>query len=92
MRTLWVAAAFLAGLVPAAAGPVGTAFTNQGRLSNGGAPAAGAYDLQFRLFDSASGTTQVGPTILRDDLQVVSGLFATVRYFGAGPRRGQVVK
>ena len=30
-----------------------TVFTYQGRLSDGGAPANGAYDLQFKLFDTA---------------------------------------
>ena len=29
-------------------------FTYQGRLTDGGTPATGIYDLQFLLFDSAS--------------------------------------
>src|SRR5437870_7471033 len=35
-----------------------TAFTYQGKLTDGGAPANGTYDLQFTLFDGAS--AQVG--------------------------------
>ena len=34
--------------------PVGTAFTYQGRLSDGGTPPTGPYDLQFRLFDAST--------------------------------------
>ena len=30
----------------------GTAFTYQGRLTDGDVPAAGKHDLQFRLFDA----------------------------------------
>src|SRR5215510_12299838 len=37
-------------------------FTYQGRLTDGGIPANGNYDLQFALFDSLSGATQVGST------------------------------
>src|SRR5712691_3127220 len=37
-----------------------TSFTYQGRLTDGGTPANGNYDLQFALFDSLSGGAQVG--------------------------------
>src|SRR5437879_1002739 len=37
-----------------------TSFTYQGRLTDGGTAANGNYDLQFVLFDSLSGGTQVG--------------------------------
>ena len=37
-----------------------TAFTYQGRLSDGGLPANGAYDLRFALFDAASDGNQIG--------------------------------
>ena len=33
----------------------GTAFTYQGRLADNGAPANGAYDFQFTIFDALSG-------------------------------------
>src|SRR2546428_12533160 len=39
-----------------------SAFTYQGRLTDGGTPANGNYDLQFTLWDSASGGSQIGST------------------------------
>jgi hypothetical protein len=33
--------------------PLGTAFTYQGRLTDGGGPASGAYDFQFILYNAA---------------------------------------
>ena len=41
----------------------GTVFTYQGRLVDGGKPANGSYDLQFRLADAATGGNYVGPTL-----------------------------
>jgi hypothetical protein len=60
-----------------------TAFNYQGRLSDGGNPPSGLYDLQFRLFDAASSGNQVGMTILRDDVTVVGGVFSVSVDFGA---------
>ena len=41
--------------------PVGTAFTYQGKLTNSaGAPLAGSYSLSFKLFDDATGGSQIG--------------------------------
>src|SRR2546426_12599805 len=37
-----------------------TAFTYQGRLTDGGTPANGNDDLQFTLWDSSSGGAQIG--------------------------------
>lgn len=59
-----------------------TAFTYQGRLSNAGAPADGQHDLRFRLFDAASGGTQVGSTLCLDGIDVVEGLFTAQLDFG----------
>ena len=39
----------------------GTAFTYQGRLNDGGAPANGSYDLQFILYNAGVGGSQQGP-------------------------------
>jgi hypothetical protein len=38
---------------------LGTAFTYQGPLTGGGAPANGNYELQFMLFEAASGGAAV---------------------------------
>jgi hypothetical protein len=35
---------------------MGTAFTYQGKLQDGGAPADGLYDFDFKLFDGADGS------------------------------------
>lgn len=59
-----------------------TAFTYQGRLTDGGAPASGLYDLQFKLFDAATGGNQVGATLTRDDVNVTNGAFSTSLDFG----------
>jgi hypothetical protein len=53
----------------------GTAFTYQGVLQDGGAPATGLYDLEFRVFDAASGGAQVGLLTTANDLPVTNGLF-----------------
>ena len=53
---------------PLLAQPIGTTFTYQGRLTDGGNPASGAYDLQLALFDAATGGAQVGPTLSRDEM------------------------
>ncbi len=66
------------------AAPTGTAFTYQGRLTENGAPANGAYDIQFRLFDGAAGAAaQVGGTVTATELPVVNGLFTANLDFGA---------
>ena len=46
-----------------AATAVGSTFTYQGRLNDGGAPATGSYDFQFALYDDAVACSQVGSTI-----------------------------
>ncbi len=71
---------------PAGAAPLGTAFTYQGRLSDGGSPANGVYDLQFSLWDAAVSGGQVGNTICRDNVTVTAGLFTVELDFGAGPQ------
>jgi trimeric autotransporter adhesin len=73
----------------AAAAPLGSAFTYQGRLSQGGSPASGAYDFQFYLFDSLSAGSQVGATIPVNDLALTDGYFTVSLDFGASIFTGQ---
>jgi len=74
----------LAHVPPAAAqAPMGSAFTYQGRLSDGGAPGNATYDLQFQLYDLPSAGTQVGPTLSRIGVTVTKGLFTVKLDFGA---------
>src|SRR5437016_10938893 len=60
-----------------------TAFTYQGRLTDGGTSANGNYDLQFALWDSASGGSQIGSTQLISTVAVSGGVFAVTLDFGA---------
>src|SRR6266702_5324209 len=60
-----------------------TAFTYQGRLTDGGTSANGNYDLQFALWDSASGGSQIGSTQALPAVQVSSGVFTVTLDFGA---------
>jgi hypothetical protein len=72
-----------------AAVTLSTAIPYQGQLNTDGAPATGAYDFQFKLFDDASVGTQVGSTLVKEDVSVANGLFATELDFGATPFVGQ---
>jgi len=60
----------------------GTAFTYQGRLNDGGAPANGSYDLQFALYDAASSGTQQGNVLTNAPTGVSNGLFIVTLDFG----------
>jgi hypothetical protein len=61
----------------------GTAFTYQGRLTDGGNPANATYDIRFILWDSDAGGAQVGSTVTKDDVVVTNGLFTVSLDFGA---------
>lgn len=63
--------------------PVSTAFTYQGRLNIGGAPATGQYDFVFRLYDAVTNGVQYDVQTV-NDLTVTGGLFTTKINFGAG--------
>jgi len=43
--------------------PLGTAFTYQGRLKDGGGPASGDFNMVFQLFDALTMGNQIGPTL-----------------------------
>ncbi len=66
-----------------AATAVGSAFTYQGRLNDGGTPATGNYDFQFALYDDVAVGSQVGSSI-NQTLAVSDGLFTTSLDFGDG--------
>ncbi len=42
---------------------LGTGFTYQGRLADGGAPAEGTFDFEFKLYDDPTDGAQVGSTV-----------------------------
>lgn len=62
-----------------------TAFTYQGRLTDGASAANGAYDLGFELFDAAAGGNQIGPAQTRRAVNVSNGVFTVQLDFGANP-------
>lgn len=88
MRTAFLLASLIAST--ASAQPLTTAFTFQGQVQESGLPAAGTFDIRFRLYDALSGGAQVGPTLCVNDLTVSDGQFTTLLDFGAvfaGSRR-----
>lgn len=60
-----------------------SAFTYQGRLSSGGLPANGTFDIQFRLFTAPAGGSQLGGTQCLDNVAVSKGIFMVTLDFGA---------
>ena len=68
--------------------PVGTAFTYQGQLQNGGVPQSGPCDLRFKLFDASSGGSQIGSTQTVAGVNVVNGLFTVPIDFGSSAFTG----
>jgi hypothetical protein len=65
-----------------------TAFKYQGSLTDGGAAANGTYQMQFRLFDAASGGTQVGPVLSNVPATAANGVFTVTLDFGSSPLTG----
>jgi hypothetical protein len=66
----------------------GTAFTYQGRLEAGGAPANGSFDLRFTVHDAASGGNQWGPALTNSPVAISNGLFTVTLDFGFGVFNG----
>jgi hypothetical protein len=61
-----------------------TAFTYQGKLTDGGTPASGTYQMQFSLHSAASGDgNQIGATITMDSVSVANGTFTVELNFSA---------
>ncbi|MEA2559238.1 MAG: hypothetical protein QOH06_742 [Acidobacteriota bacterium] len=68
--------------------PLGTAFTYQGFLTEGGIAASGTYDFELKLFDSASDGNQIDGTLVLEDIVVTSGIFTIALDFGASAFAG----
>ncbi len=71
-------------LIAGAARAQTSVFTYQGKLTDGGTPANGNYDLQFALWDSASAGMQIGSTQTVSSVAVSNGIFTVTLDFGAG--------
>jgi hypothetical protein len=61
----------------------GTAFTYQGRLTDGGSPANGSYDLRLILYTADPGGNQAGPILTNAATAVNGGIFTVALDFGA---------
>jgi hypothetical protein len=63
---------------------IGTAFTYQGRLTDADEPADRDYDFRFVVYNAASGGSQVGAIVTREDVTVADGFFAVELDPGSG--------
>jgi hypothetical protein len=79
-----VVAAMLVGASLARPSPVGSAFTYQGQLKQGGNPVNATADFQFSLFDAATAGAPVGTLLAANEVDIVDGLFSVDLDFGAG--------
>jgi hypothetical protein len=65
-----------------------TAFTYQGRLTDGTSPANNLYEMQFTLFDAATNGNLVGALVTLAPVPVTNGLFTVSLDFGASAFSG----
>jgi hypothetical protein len=88
-RTTFALSLVVLGCMPLGAQTsAGTAFTYQGRLTDGGSPANATYDLQFTLYDAAGGGNAVGSAVTHTNVPVASGVFSVLLDFGASAFTG----
>jgi len=68
------------------AAPMDSAFTYQGRLSFGAAPALdGLYDFTFTLHDASTGGAPIGGAVALNNVPVSNGVFTAQLSFGSAP-------
>jgi hypothetical protein len=65
-----------------------TSFNYQGRLTDGGNPANGSFQMQFKLFDALAGGTQIGSTLTDVPVTASNGVFSARLDFGSAPLAG----
>ncbi len=66
---------------------IGTSFTYQGDVREGGTPVSGDCDFEFTLWDAAAGGMQIGPT-LTPTVTVTDGVFTADLDFGVDRFQG----
>lgn len=87
IQKLFIVLVWFAGVNPLAA--QNTAFTYQGRLNDGNAPANGNYNLTFSLFNTnISGGAIAGP-VTNNGVSITNGLFTALIDFGSVVWNGQ---
>lgn len=62
--------------------PLGTAFTYQGELRDAGTPADGQFDFVFSLHDDQNAGSQIGSSVVVEDVPVSDGVFTAEIDFG----------
>jgi trimeric autotransporter adhesin len=77
------APSYLAGEIRGQIDPF-SVFTYQGRLQSGTNPVTGLFDLQFAVYDSPAGGTQLGVTAAATATSVSDGLFTVTLNVGGG--------
>ena len=85
---LVLAFVFTALLLTGAAFGQTSSFNFQGSLSETGAAASGTYQLEFKLYDAASGGSQIGSTLTYGAVEVMNGTFSVNLDFGAAAFTG----
>jgi len=73
------------------AGPVGTAFTYQGRLIDSNNAADGLYDFQFKLYDANIAGNKLGVDVNKPEADVIDGYFTVELDFGSSVFDGNAV-
>ncbi len=63
----------------------GSAFTYQGQLGSNGTAVSGTVDLQFQLFNAATGGASQSSVVTVNNVSVSNGLFSTPVDFGVNP-------
>jgi hypothetical protein len=86
--TVWAATSAQEAEPAAPLAALGTAFTYQGQLKSDGEPVTGSCDMEFRLYEDAGGSSQVGP-LLSLPVSVVEGFFTAELDFGSGALDGE---
>lgn len=88
----WINRIVFSGLLalanPATTAPLGSAFTYQGDLRDGGTAVTGLYDLELRLFDAPTNGVEVAPFVSAPAVPVADGRFTVAPDFGASVFNG----
>ena len=69
-------------LLPVAGSSQTNAFTYQGKLNDGGAPATTNYDFSFDLYDDVAAGSHIGSTVQKLNVPITNGLFTLTLDFG----------
>ena len=86
--TYGLLAALLCAAFTLEVGAQDSSFTYQGRLTDGGNPASGIYDLRFTIYDSSGGSGVIAGPLTNSPTSVSDGQFTVSLNFGAAAFNG----